>query len=154
MDGIDLEDRIADSTTRRTVVKTGVKLAYVTPIVAASFTLRDANAQAPISPGNQPCEAFVCGNPLCVERGPDILDRCACFELTEDPGNGLCLGDFPCDGVSTCNTTADCPSGSTCVTNTCCGLGVQLCAPACPDPTDSRSRRPPDKSSGPTATGR
>jgi hypothetical protein len=48
MDGIDLEDRIADSTTRRTVVKTGVKLAYVTPIIAASFTLRDANAQAPI----------------------------------------------------------------------------------------------------------
>ena len=147
MDGIDLEDRIADSTTRRTIVKTGVKLAYAAPIVAASFKLRNASAQAAISGGNQPCQTFVCGNGPCAERG--VID-CFCFELTEDPGNGLCLSDFGCSSVSACDTTADCPSGSTCVTNTCCGQGVQLCAPACPDPTDSSSRRAP---SGPTAGG-
>jgi hypothetical protein len=49
MDGIDLEDRITDATTRRTIVKTGVKLAYVAPIVAASFKLNGVLAQT-ISP--------------------------------------------------------------------------------------------------------
>src|SRR4051812_19146653 len=51
MDAIDREGWTADSTTRRTVVKTGVKLAYVAPIVAASFRLSEmrARAQAVIS---------------------------------------------------------------------------------------------------------
>ena len=53
MDAIDLEDQIADSPTRRTIVKTGVKLAYVAPIVAASFKVSAVNAQAPISPPPQ-----------------------------------------------------------------------------------------------------
>jgi hypothetical protein len=149
MDATDLEDRTSNATTRRTIVKTGVKLAYTAPIVAASFKLRNASAQAAMSGGgNQPCQTFVCGNGPCAERG-DI--DCFCFELTEDPGKGLCLSDFLCDSVSPCDTTADCPSGSTCVTNTCCGQGVQLCAPACPDPADSRSRRA--LKGGPTAGG-
>jgi hypothetical protein len=150
---MDTDGRFPTPTTRRTIVTTGAKLAYAAPLVATSLKLSAMNVAATHSPGHQPCETFVCGNPLCAEPGPGPLDRCACFELTEDPGNGLCLGDFLCDSASACNTTADCPSGYTCVTNTCCGLGVQLCAPACPDPTDSRSRRPPDEVSGPTAAG-
>src|SRR5215208_3750317 len=53
MVSIDLEDQIADSPTRRTIVKTGVKLAYAAPIVAASFKVSAVNAQAPISPPPQ-----------------------------------------------------------------------------------------------------
>ena len=49
MVSIDLEDQIADSPTRRTIVKTGVKLAYVAPIVAASFKVSGVLAQT-ISP--------------------------------------------------------------------------------------------------------
>jgi hypothetical protein len=150
---MDTDGRLTAATTRRTIVRTGAKLAYAAPLVATSLKLSAMNVAATHSPGHVACETFVCGNPrgLCTE--PGSLDVCACFELTEDPGNGLCLGDFPCSSDSACNTTADCPSGSTCVTNTCCGLGVQLCAPACPAPTDSRSRRPPDEVSGPTAAG-
>jgi hypothetical protein len=54
MDAIDLEDQIADSPTRRTIVKTGVKLAYVAPIVAASFKVSGVNAQT-ISPIKDNC---------------------------------------------------------------------------------------------------
>ena len=82
---------------------------------------------------NQPCETFVCGNPLCAgDFESPISDRCACFELTETPGQGRCLGDFFCLSAMPCpNGISDCPQGFTCVTNTCCGQGVQLCAPEC-----------------------
>ena len=45
-DAIDLEDQLADSPTRRTVVKTGVKLAYAAPVVAASVRLLQMRATA------------------------------------------------------------------------------------------------------------
>ena len=31
------------------------------------------------NPGDEPCETFVCENPLCAVRGPGMLDICACF---------------------------------------------------------------------------
>ena len=81
---------------------------------------------------NQPCDTFVCGNPLCAGDGTSIEESCACFEVTETPGQGICLGDFFCSDAVPCpNGTSDCPTGFTCVTNTCCGVGVQLCAPEC-----------------------
>jgi hypothetical protein len=87
-----------------------------------------------IDPGNQPCEAFRCGGGLCATNRPGVPgDVCACFEKTEDPGHGTCLGNFFC-ATTACNTNTDCPTGFTCVTNTCCGLGVQRCAPPCPPP--------------------
>src|SRR5215213_9906520 len=48
MDAIHLDDRIADPMTRRTVVKSGVKLAYVAPIVAASFRLSEMRVRAQV----------------------------------------------------------------------------------------------------------
>jgi hypothetical protein len=85
-----------------------------------------------VPPPNQPCETFHCGDPLCADR-PDLLDDCACFERTENPENGLCLGNYLCGSTPPCNVDADCPAGWTCTTNTCCGLGVQACAPPCPE---------------------
>jgi hypothetical protein len=87
-------------------------------------------------PGNQPCAAFVCGDDLCALRPapPGFPPNCACFELTKKPGEGLCLGDFFCAGAIPCAEDENCPAGWSCVTNTCCGSGVQRCAPPCPEP--------------------
>ena len=50
------------STTRRTIVKTGVKLAYAAPLVAATTRLDAAKAQT-VSVGNPDpeCQGAVCG---------------------------------------------------------------------------------------------
>ena len=128
------KDEIIDSfaavtTTRRTIVTTGTKLAYAAPIVAATFKL-STNAAEAVSP-NGPCATFVCGNGPCVVTG-QFFD-CFCFENVATPGQGTCLGDFPCSGTASCTSDADCSGGGTCVTNTCCGAGLQFCAPPCAD---------------------
>ena len=46
----------------------------------------------------------------------------------------------------------DCPEGWSCTTNTCCGLGVQACAPPCPD-VDAVSPSSAQGLGGPTAGG-
>ena len=107
MDGIDLEDRSADSTTRRTVVKAGVKLAYAAPIVAASFTLRNARAQATISGGNpnpeppiswgcnpQTCAAQAQGN-ACITCQCQGVQECVCTAQQCPPRTRCCpSGNF------------------------------------------------------------
>lgn len=86
--------------------------------------------------GNQPCETFVCGFPACASRPIPSPSDCFCFEVVGGTG-GICLGNFFCLQATPCpNGQADCAAGETCVTNTCCGPGVQLCAPACP-PADA-----------------
>jgi hypothetical protein len=122
-----IESFAAVSTTRRTIVTTGTKLAYAAPIVAATFKLGTRAADAVSA--NGPCTTFVCGAGPCVVTG--TIFNCFCFENVATPGQGTCLGDFPCGGP-TCSSDADC-NGGTCVTNTCCGLGVQVCAPPCPE---------------------
>jgi hypothetical protein len=101
----------------------------------------------------RPCETFVCGEPLCVgDVTLPVNERCACFEVTETPGQGTCLGDFFClDAVACPNGTSDCPTGFTCVTNTCCGEGVQLCAPECS--VGGTTVRVSSEGGGPTASG-
>ena len=131
-----LVDRLdATSTTRRTVVKTGAKLAYAAPLVAASFKLSTASGLA-VSP-NGACNTFQCGNlDPCADRPDASPQHCWCFEVAATPGEGRCLGNFYCspDLTTPCpNGQSDCPSGTTCVTNTCCGGGIQYCAPSCPD---------------------
>jgi len=100
----------------------------------------------------RPCETFVCGDPLCVgDPTSPVNERCACFEVTETPGEGTCLGDFLClEAVACPNGTSDCPTGFTCVTNTCCGEGVQLCAPEC---GGEGTLRVSSEGGGPSASG-
>ncbi len=71
----ELTKHLGNSTSRRTIVKTGGKLAYAAPLVAASFKL-SANAAGAVSPGG-PCKTFQCGGELCLSS-PTV---CACFEL-------------------------------------------------------------------------
>jgi hypothetical protein len=122
MGAIDIEDRIADSPTRRTVVKTGVKLAYVTPIVAASFKLREASAQEVMSPGNPnpECRGATCGN--FIPCGPG--GGCVCFSTSS--GGGFCAtGSNPCAELVTCpGGQGDCPPDTICIVDSCCGEPV------------------------------
>jgi hypothetical protein len=82
MDAIDLEDQTADSPTRRTIVKTGVKLAYVAPIVAASFKVSGVNAQT-ISPIKDNCFHSTGTNGGC-------MPACTSAGLTGDQCNDIC----------------------------------------------------------------
>jgi hypothetical protein len=107
-------------TTRRTVVSTGVKLAYATPSVAASMKL-GTNMGMAASPGANECQKdAACAGATVCNDGP-----CACFFTAA--GNTRCFaGEFSCDHA-TCTTDGDCAAGEAC-SNTCCGL---QCAPLC-----------------------
>ena len=94
MDAIDLEDQIAESPTRRTIVKTGVKLAYVAPIVAASFKVSGVNAQT-ISPIKDNCFHSTGTNGGC-------MPACTSAGLTGDQCNDICGNG---------QTTGACPVG-------------------------------------------
>ena len=139
-----LEELTTRITTRRTITKTGVKLAYAAPVLAASMRLSAGGAGA-VSPGGT-CFTFTCGQTTPCFDQPAGFD-CWCFETVENPGVGKCVSDFFCGGP-TCASDADC-GGGTCVTNTCCGSGVQVCAPPCVAGAGGES-----VGTGPTASGR
>jgi hypothetical protein len=148
MGAIDLEDRIADATTRRTVVKTGVKLAYATPIVAASFRLSQmrASAQAAVS-------GFVCPpNLICgVQQQPcgeDADGRCSSVRSVE--AQSCICGNDNCGPA--CGTDDDCQSyapGAICQApgTGCCG---QVCIAPCHafDSTSAKKRSSKGSNSG------
>ena len=95
------------STTRRTVVKTGVKIAYAAPIVAASFKLSTVRASH-VSGG---CDGVCCADTAtftsCGAGG------CYCFQTTE--GTTAChLGGQSCTLIGPCTTSSDCPNGTHC----------------------------------------
>jgi hypothetical protein len=110
MDAIDLEDQTADSPTRRTIVKTGVKLAYVAPIVAASFKVSGVLAQT-ISPIKDNCFHSTGTNGGC-------MPACTSAGLTGDQCNDICGNG---------QTTGACPVGQG-GDNPCCNPGY--CDPA------------------------
>jgi len=60
----ELTDQLTMSTTRRTIVKTGAKLAYVAPLVAASFKL-SANGALAACGGDTPFAFSFEGEDLC-----------------------------------------------------------------------------------------
>jgi hypothetical protein len=110
---------VSRRTTRRTVVKSGAKLAYTAPLIAASLRLTAGTASA----ASQACEPGVCDAP-----GPcGDPDFCGC--VMTNAGTGFCVADVACAGLLECQTSNDCAPTEGCVTNTCCG--VQVCAPGC-----------------------
>jgi hypothetical protein len=127
---------LGDPTTRRAVAKTGVKLAYTVPLVAASFRLVAVGAAAYV------CDRSCGGSPPdpgCWERhGVDCAGGTA-IRCT-DPGGCTLIetveGDICCSGVQCgvpCDSSAECHAvwpGSLCqAANTgCCG---QVCIPPC-----------------------
>jgi len=140
MDGIDFEDRLAEATTRRTIVTTGVKLAYVAPVLAASFRLSELRATAAVAISGNACPPnLICG----VRRsdcGQDSDGICSNV-VSVNPASCIC-GNDSCG--PTCSTDADCQGyakGSICQApdTGCCG---QTCIAPCKafDTTRATSR--------------
>jgi len=127
MDGIDLENQIASATTRRTIVKTGAKLAYAAPVLAASFRLSQMGAMAAVISGKCP------PNLICNEReapcGKDAFGVCSNV-VSVNPASCIC-GNDACG--PDCTTDGDCQTyapGSICQApdTGCCG---QTCIAPC-----------------------
>jgi hypothetical protein len=80
MSGNEIERRASPGITRRSVIRTGVKLAYAAPIVAASFRLTEGGALAACNPPFQQvdlptgtvcctCQSTVISYTLVVQNG-------------------------------------------------------------------------------------
>jgi len=125
---MDLEkvtDQLDASTTRRTIVKTGVKLAYAVPLVAATFKMAPGVSAQSLSPA---CLADTC------EDG-QILAFCGpnsdCLCLNGSAGTE-CVEDAFCADLEPCTATGGCEAeGLVCVTGCC---DVAVCAAPCGTP--------------------
>jgi hypothetical protein len=145
MDAIELDDRIADSTTRRTVVKTGVKLAYVAPIVAASFRLSEMRIRAQVVISDFVCPPnLVCGiqNEPCGEDASGV-----CSSVRSVEAQSCICGNDACG--PTCSTDDDCQefaAGAICQApgTGCCG---QACIAPCHAFDSTSARRSPSSGS-------
>src|SRR5829696_5552006 len=74
----DLSEQLDSQSTRRTVVATGVKLAYVAPIVAASVKMSTLGASAAVTGGGGTCHHSL----------PEDTQGCM----------GACMGSGSCGG--------------------------------------------------------
>jgi hypothetical protein len=145
MDAIDLENQIAASTTRRTIVKTGVKLAYVAPVVAVSFRVSEMRVRAQVVISDFVCPPnVICG----VQQEPcgeDVDGVCSSVRSVE--AQSCICGNDNC-GPS-CSTDDDCQSyapGAICQApeTGCCG---QVCIAPCHAFDGSSARRSPSSGS-------
>ena len=153
MDAIDHEDRLADSPSRRTVIKTGVKLAYVAPVLAASFKLRNVSAQGAVTGNPNPeCRGARCGT-----FTPCSTNNVDCVCTTTTSGGGFCVpGSTQCNTLVPCGRDGSCPAGSLCAVDTCCidpvCIPVSLTCP--PSDRDSKASESSSReSSGPGTVG-
>jgi hypothetical protein len=122
----ELTETLTTTTTRRTIVKTGVKLAYAVPIVAASFKL-SARGVGALSAGNCTPENNYCtGSFAACGSDPD----CICSNTSV----GIVCHHLPCATCSTCTSDADCQTlgsaNSVCIpSDDCCGGGSSCLTP-------------------------
>lgn len=118
----ELVPSLSAAITRRTVVKTGAKLAYAAPFVAASFKLsagRVLAADGECTAGEN-CEAGET-----VNCGPD--DVCACVANVD---GGFACVERICS-FTECTTGADCDSGLCISAPGCCGDPNPFCGTPC-----------------------
>jgi hypothetical protein len=125
----ELVDKIDAPTTRRTVVKTGVKLAYAAPLVAGTIKLSAMSAGAQrvsvVCPPN-----LVCGV-VPAPCGEDASGVCSSVKSV-DVNSCICGNDLCGPG---CTTDADCQTyapGSICQ-----APGTGCCQQACIAPCDA-----------------
>jgi hypothetical protein len=133
----ELTDALSTGTTRRTIVKTGAKLAYAAPLVAATIKLSAQGALATVSGG---CSATyqISGFPFQISGEIcDVRDS----ETGEPAGNAICVCGCP-DGIAHCEITLSvgdrsiifascCPGNGICVTG---GAGNGLTGAVCCNP--------------------
>ena len=144
------------TSSRRTIVKTGAKMAYAVPVVAATISLNVGESSAQRVSGINPdpaCIGATCANLRQCADNPD----CQCFTLAG--GGGFCIpGSTTCDSFGVCGADLSCPAGQVCVVGTCCGTPNQ-CAPAtlsdaCDVADDTADNIIQATQSGPTFGGR
>ena len=122
-----LDHLTEERATRRSIVKTGVKLSYAVPVVAASFKLSSTSASA-VSPT---CKAGTCAEPeVCGQQ-------CACREADNST---YCLQQLRCSSALVCDTTAECPAGYVCLPTSCCIDKKNRCVPVCNDQARLRAQ--------------
>jgi len=114
-----IDQQLKTQITRRTVVRTGAKLAYAAPLVAASFKL-DNGVGAQAAP-----------SAACVPGTCDLVSICGshCGCRTNASGSTSCLQNIACVDANPC--TDGCSAGEVCLADTCCGDGVPRCVPGC-----------------------
>ena len=118
--------RLGSSSSRRTIVKTGAKIAYATPVVAASFKLSAMGAAAQVSSSGCANGTTCIG---AIVTCPGV--NCYCFTTTE--GTTACGNGGICPGVDQCTTSADCDAGFFCSafdSTACCG-DLRVCVARC-----------------------
>jgi hypothetical protein len=87
MNQASLQERAATSVTRRTIVKTGIRLAYAAPLVAASFKLTTDGALAAICPPGYQGVQLSIGPSCCRCRGSVLVKR----SLVVSNGRAQCV---------------------------------------------------------------
>jgi hypothetical protein len=118
-----LDELTSLRTSRRTIAKTGAKLAYAAPVVAATMQL-SGQMGAAASPIHECNEGVICGQ----VTGSGCGDGCNC--TTSTSGSRTCYQiTNPCPTQS-CTSDSDCGAGSFCQAagTGCCG---QVCFPHC-----------------------
>ena len=123
----EVDPSLSQSTSRRTIVRTGVKLAYAAPLVAASMSVRPAGA-TPVS-GPTCAAGYLLINGGCFKTAAGFADFGSC-------PNGC--GGLACnvDGSSGCvcfgaSTTTICYATSQCDSGQACDMGQKVCLLPC-----------------------
>lgn len=141
----DMAEKLTDTTTRRTIVKTGAKLAYAVPVVAATTRLSGGSAVAASPPcggggvckvdqdccAGETCIGGICSVANCEGRTCGNFAQCHatadCQCYTAPEGAGVCGCNTLCSAAPPCTSSADCGPGRFCAVNSCCGAaGVCL----------------------------
>ena len=123
MDGSHADNLGRRLTTRRAVAKTGAKLAYTTPLIAAAFKVSALNARAQIFISPLPPESGTCryGQDTCKQgpAGNTCNGRDDCFCYNGANGVPVCVSSNGVCGGGGCDDPLDCFSilgpGAICV---------------------------------------
>jgi len=137
-----IHEQLDAPVTRRRIVKTGVKLAYVAPIVAASFKLSGGPAGAVSTTA---CTGGNCRNAGFCETASGL---CFCLQIPETGNPGFCHRCQKCNSAQDCGAGLPaCPQGSVCSTATCCKRNGKL-VPKCVQPCSNTLSDCVDPASG------
>src|SRR5689334_12378709 len=113
MSAQELTSPLARTRTRRTIMKTGAKFAYATPMVAASFRLSAGGAGAVSA---TPCSLV---DATCVQSIDECVGSPGCYCRPTTEGDTFCSPAISCGAFGYCNTSADCQPGDRCTLSTC-----------------------------------
>ena len=128
----ELVNLVRATTTRRTVMKTGAKLAYAAPVVAASFKLSTHNSVAisGVTSCSNPFDPVACALAPGDCRGCLVGDECCpaiCTVSAE--GDNFCIGGQPNPAFDGCTGSGVCPAGSRCGRSCLGGGTINRCFP-------------------------